>query len=295
MNLTNNFKSFEEIKHYFRQQVKRLHPDRGGSKEEFINLLEWYQSHIKNFKTISQIKVVKSPPLKGNYFFSVLDLSVEEVALGGKKKIQILGEERVCPKCYGTGKNHSGRIQPCSFCNGKGRINGLLCPYCKGEGHIYVENCKECKGKGKIKILKEVIIELPLGLKNRDILFIPKEFSATDYDLYLEVNILPHPYFILEGDNLIYRCNIPFWEVILKKEIAIKTLEGEEFISSELFTQGSPIVLKERGPFLEEKKRGDLIIDFKFYVPKDIPPEAIKLISEAVKIIEDSQKNRLIF
>ncbi len=290
MNLVNNFKSFEEVKHYFREQVKKLHPDKGGNKEDFLNLLEWYQNYLKNYKNISQIKIVKNPPLKGNYFFSILDLSVEEVALGGKKKIQIFGEEKICPKCYGTGKDQNGKVQLCPFCKGKGIIDDLICPYCKGEGHLYIENCKECKGKGKIKTLKEIVIDIPLGLKNRDILFIPKEAVNTDYDLYLEINILSHPYFVLDGPNLIYKCNIPFWEVILKKEISIKTLEGEEYIPSELFTQGTPIVLKERGPFLENNKRGDLIIDFNLYVPKDIPLEAMKLISKAVKIIEKYQK-----
>ena len=291
MNLLNNFKSFEDIKHYFREQVKKLHPDKGGNKEDFLNLLEWYQNYLKSYKTIPQIKVVKNPPLKGNYFFSILDLSVEEAALGGKKKIQIFGGEKVCPKCNGTGKNQNGKIQVCNFCQGKGIIDNLNCPYCKGEGYLYIENCKECKGKGKIKTLKEIVIDIPLGLKNRDILFIPKEAVNTDYDLYLEINILPHPYFILDGTNLIYKCNIPFWEVILKKEISVKTLEGEEYIPSELFTQGTPIVLKERGPFLENNKRGNLIIDFNLYVPKDIPLEAMKLISKAVKIIEKRSKN----
>ena len=291
-----NFNSFEEAKRFFREQIKRLHPDKGGNKEEFLDLLERYHEFLKSYQKSLEIKVVKNPPLRGNYFFSILELTVEEVALGGKKKIQIPGEEVICPKCKGTGKKEDGNTQICGFCKGQGfievkdnkknTVSYLTCPYCKGFGYLLTEYCDECKGKGKIRIQKEVFIEIPLGLKEGDILYISKFAINSSCDLYLEINILPHPYFILKENKLIYKCKIPFWEIILKEEIPIYTLEGEEKISTSLFTQGSPIVIKGRGPFLSNGERGDLIVDFTIYIPENIPSEAKELISKAAEIIQ---------
>jgi molecular chaperone DnaJ len=252
-----NFSSFEEIKQYFREQAKKLHPDKGGNKEEFLVLLNWYQRILEKFKEKYKIEVVNKCPLIGNYFFSVLELTVEEIALGGKKKIKI--------PTY------------------------LNCPHCNGQGTLFTESCENCKGKGKLRIQKEVYIDIPLGLKEGDIIFIPKERIDSFYDLYLEVSVIPHPYFSLKNNNLIYKCKIPFWEVILKKEITIYTLEGKESISSKLFTNSSPIIIKGRGPFLNDGKRGDLLIDFQIYIPEKIPFKAKKLIFEAVNIIKSQE------
>ena len=294
-----NFSSVKEIKQYFREQIKKLHPDKGGNKEKFLNFLDWYQQVLESFEKKCKVKIVNKCPLIGNYFFSILELTVEEVALGGKKKIQVPGEEVICPTCNGTGKKKNGKVQICGFCKGSGSIKikdkrkniftYLSCPYCKGSGKLLIENCEECKGKGKIRIYKEIYIDIPLGLKEGDILFVPKESINSICDLYLEISIVPHPYFVLENNNLIYKCKIPFWEIILKKEISIYTLEGKEKIPAKFFTKSSPIVIKGRGPFLKNGERGDLLIDFQIYIPEKIPFKAKELISQAVNIINSPE------
>jgi len=295
-----SFSSFEEIKQYFREKVKKLHPDKGGNKEEFLSLLDWYQKILNEFENKCKIEIVNSCPSVGNYFFSMIELTVEEVALGGKKKIQIPGEEVVCPSCNGTGKNKDGITQVCGFCKGSGSIKlmdkrkniptYLNCPYCKGSGILLREICGNCKGKGKVRTQKEVFIEIPLGLKEGDIIFIPKEKIDSVYDLYLEVSIAPHPYFFLKNGNLIYKCRIPFWEIILKEEIVIHTLEGKEAVPSHFFTKTPPIVIKGRGPFLKNGERGDLLIDFQIYVPEKIPPQAKKLVAKLACILKETCK-----
>ncbi len=296
--LLNNgrFNSLEELKRYFREKVKTLHPDRGGSKEEFLEFISWYEEVSKKLKSARQVEVVKRCPLTGDYVFSILEFSVEEIALGGKKKIKIPYKEGICKECGGTGKNRNGRAEICGFCKGSGFVEVfdsrnekntyLKCPYCKGLGYLLLEQCRYCLGKGKIKEEKEVEIEIPVGLKEGEIIFIPKEAVGATNDLYYEVVIKPHPYFFLKGEKLIYKCKIPFWEVILNEEITILTLEGEEKVPSYLFSGESPIVLKERGPFLKDGRRGDFLIDFQITVPQSIPEEAKALIKQAAKIFK---------
>ncbi len=291
------FNSIEEIKKYFRRKIKSLHPDKGGDKEEFLNFISWYYQTLQKFEDTSyKVHIVKNYPAKGNYIFSILEFTVEEIALGGKKKIKIPYKEELCKFCKGTGKSEKSKKKKCNFCKGKGIIElhksfdknqeFFKCPYCKGLGYLFTNECEFCGGKGRIRKEKEVFIEIPKGLKEGDILYIPDKLIGSICDLYYEVNILPHPYFLLRNGNLIYKCKIPFWEVILNKEIIIMTLEGKEKLPSKLFTKDPPIVLKERGPFLKNGKRGDLLIDFQIYVPGNIPQEAKRIISKAVEILQ---------
>jgi len=294
---TKKFASFEEAKKYFREQIKRLHPDKGGNKEAFLELLEIYHKFLKEHREKAEVKVVKNISLTGNYFFSVLDLSVEEVALGCKKRVKVPVEEVICSACNGTGKRMNGNGEKCGFCKGTGfveikkenRVSYLTCPYCNGYGYIFKERCEECKGRGKIRITKEIEFSLPFGVKHGDIIFVSKGFAGTKYDLYFEVNILPHPYFSIEENTLVYKLRLPFWDVILKEEIRIHTLEGEETLPSSMFLKGEAIRIKGRGPFVSESERGDLLIKFEFYIPENIPEEAKSLISQAVKIIQNHQ------
>ncbi len=293
------FSSVEELKKYFREKVKHLHPDRGGSKEEFLQFISWYEEVSKKLRSSRQVEVVKRCPLTGDYVFSVLEFTVEEIALGGKKKIKIPYEEGICKACGGTGKNKNGRAEICGFCKGSGFVEVfdsrnekntyLKCPYCKGLGYLLLEQCQYCLGKGKIKEEKEVVIDIPVGLKEGDILFLPKESVGAISDLYYEVAIKPHPYFVLKGSDLIYKCKIPFWEIMLNEEISILTLEGEEKVPSYLFTRDSPVVLKERGPFLKDGRRGDLLIEFQIIVPHSIPEKAKFFIKKAVEILKQER------
>ncbi len=295
-----NFNSFQELKQFFRREVKKLHPDRGGDPEEFLRFIKWYESFSEAFRNSQQVEIVKNCPTTGNYFFKILELSVEEVALGGKKKVKVPGAEVVCPSCRGTGKKENGKTEKCGFCEGRGwievfdrrkrRNTYLSCPYCKGMGYLFMEKCEKCMGRGKIREEKEVLIDIPLGLREGDIIFLPKEKADSSYDLYFEINISPHPYFRLEGNNIVYSCKIPFWEIILKEEISIPTLEGEEKIPSRLFTKENPIVLKHRGPFLKDGKRGDFLIDYRIVIPEEIPFKARSLIEEAVKYINKNHE-----
>lgn len=292
----NNFSSFQELKHYFRERIKSLHPDRGGNKEEFLEFMNWYEKvskYLRNCSCFQKVEVKDTCAFKGKYLFSILEFTVEEIALGGFKKIKIPVEEKICEACKGSGKNKEGKKNQCGFCKGEKYVKiydkrkegetFLKCPYCKGEGFLIVEVCSLCRGKGKIREEKEVFIEIPLGLKEGKILFLDKNLVDSLYDLYFEVTILPHPFFELRENYILYKCKIPFWEVILKKEITVVTLEGEEKIDSKYFLQDPPIILKGRGPFLSNGKRGDFYIDFRIVVPLEIPEESKILIAKAVE------------
>lgn len=296
--------SLDAVKRFFRKQIKKLHPDLGGDKESFIEFLRWYEDFfsqtLKKDQEV-QVKVVKSPEFRGRYVFSVLELTVEEVALGGKKKIEIPAEEKVCSKCNGTGHDLEGATSNCGFCKGRGIISTidmrkekevfLGCPYCKGKGKIYTKKCEMCRGKGRLREKREILIDLPLGLREGDYLWISSEVAQLEYDIYLEIMLKEHPYFYLEDENLIYRCEIPFWEVMLNEHIKIRTLEGEEEISSSLFREGKPIVLKNRGPFFEDGRRGNLVVDYRIYFPRKIPFKVRCLIEEAVRVLNKSKED----
>ena len=48
-----------------------------------------------------------------------------------------------CSSCNGIRQ----RVSPCSYCEGAGKIEGVICSNCKGNGQV-LEVCPDCKGMG---------------------------------------------------------------------------------------------------------------------------------------------------
>ncbi len=129
-------------------------------------------------------------------------------------------------------------------------------------------------------------------MREGDILFISKELFGSPWDFYIEVNLEPHPYFKLEGNNLIYEARIEFYDILLKEEIFIETLEGKEAVPTEIFKKGEPIIFPRRGPYLSEDKlweRGDLIVHPRILFPQKIDKRAKELLKKFVRLLREGE------
>lgn len=271
----------KDLKKIFRESVKLLHPDRGGDREEFLKFLSWYNELPKSVIRPQRLEAKRGTYRPGPSFFKTITLSIKEVSLGLRKKIKLPLKEIDCPYCQGLGIDQSRNKVACSYCAGEGvlKLNSgdevilQRCPFCAGRGYFYRETCPHCRGKGKLKEEMEIEISLPLGLREGDLLFISKEALGTKTDFYIEIELERHPFWRLEGPNLIYELKIPFWEILLEEFIDIETLEGKERIPTILFRKGDPVILPKRGPFLPDDnlwKRGDLIIYLKPLFPESL-------------------------
>ncbi|MCX7613610.1 MAG: hypothetical protein N2Z40_05260 [Caldimicrobium sp.] len=295
-----SFNNKEEIKAFFRQKVKELHPDKGGCIEKYLILQNWYKQALEQFRNENKIKISKLSDRYvgfGNSFYKTQKFTIKELALGLEKELTLPLKENPCPYCEGSGINKHSLKKTCSYCHGEGILKLVSgneevihnCTFCAGVGYIYNERCSHCFGKGKIKEEIPLKIKLPFGLRQGDILCISGETMGVCWNFYIEVEVEPHPFWRLEGDNLICEVKVPFYEILLRDTLEVETLEGIERVPTGYFADGEPVVFTGRGPFLSDEsrlRRGDLIVNLKTLFPKTLSLEAETLLYNFKNLIE---------
>jgi len=91
--------------------------------------------------------------------------------------------------------------------------------------------------------------------------------GAPKGDLYLEIDIMPHPFFNVEGKNVYVTVPLTPWEAALGAKIPVPTLGGVVEMTVPANTQsGKQLRLKGRG--LSGKTAGDQYVIFQIDVPQ---------------------------
>jgi curved DNA-binding protein len=99
----------------------------------------------------------------------------------------------------------------------------------------------------------------------------PSPFTQQRGDLYLTIEILPHPFFRFEGDNLV--CDVPIRpdEAVLGAEISVPTPDGSVKIKVPKGTKlGQSLRLRGKGWTLPKGGRGDLFAKLQIVTPQDL-------------------------
>ncbi|KKD38721.1 MAG: J domain-containing protein [Limnoraphis robusta] len=97
-------------------------------------------------------------------------------------------------------------------------------------------------------------------------------------DLYLKINILPHPFFQVERSDIICEVPITPCEAVLGSEIEVPTLDG--FVKLKIppgVTSGKRLRLANKGYPTGTGNRGDQLVELKIVVPKDPSPQEREL------------------
>ena len=102
----------------------------------------------------------------------------------------------------------------------------------------------------------------------------PSPFSQQRGDLYLTIDLQPHPLFKFEGDNIV--CEIPITpeEAALGAEIKIPTPEGSVTMKvPHGVDSGQSLRLRGKGWQNPKGKRSDQIVKLKIVTPKELTPQ----------------------
>lgn len=105
-------------------------------------------------------------------------------------------------------------------------------------------------------------------------------------DLYMKVQIAPHPTFKINGHDLEVDLPITPWEAALGAKVTIPTLEGPATLNLGPGTESGQR-LRLRGKGLKQGKGlapGDLLVAIKIVVPKKISPREKELFEELAKV-----------
>ncbi len=116
--------------------------------------------------------------------------------------------------------------------------------------------------------------------------------KAGQGELYLRVKVKPHPYFTIDGDNLITELSITAAQAILGAEVMVNTLDGPVRIKVPAFTQaGRMLRLRERGlPKVKGGTRGDQLVRTKINIPTAISEEE-KALYEKIATLETERQS----
>ncbi len=99
----------------------------------------------------------------------------------------------------------------------------------------------------------------------------PSPFSGQRGDLYLNIELQPHPLFQFQDDNLVAQIPITPEEAVLGAEITVPTPDGKVTLKvPPEVDSGQSLRLKGKGWRKPNKERSDLMVKLKIVTPKDI-------------------------
>lgn len=232
-----------------------------------------------------------------------LEISFEEAVFGVERRV-LLRKVAVCEICGGTGVAAGAKETICGRCKGSGTIHSVKrslfgsitrlaeCTACHGRGKIPERVCETCHGKGTLPKSGEVVIEVPAGVKDGEMMRLEGEGEAMINgiagDLYARIHVRPHKTLRRVGRDLLMKLDIPLSDALLGGEREIETLDGKLKIKIPAgITQGE--VLKVRGKGIPSAhaplggggaNRGDLLIEVSVRYPERLSPRAKKLVEE---------------
>ncbi|HDJ99731.1 MAG TPA: molecular chaperone DnaJ [Firmicutes bacterium] len=238
---------------------------------------------------------------RGGDLYYRLTIDLVDVLKGAEKEIEIEREE-ICDRCGGSGVEPGFEKEVCPECGGTGQVKRVqrtifgqfvtvtVCPRCHGEGYINTHPCKACRGSGVVRRSRRIKIKIPPGIEDGMRIRLKGQGNqgknGLNGDLYIEVNVRPHPFLKREGENLFYEAQVPLITALLGGSITIPTLEGEKVINIKPGLQfGERIRLKGEGlPLLGRRGRGDLYVIANIKIPTKLSRREKKLLEEWRKI-----------
>ena len=238
-------------------------------------------------------------PRQGASLRCALEVTLEEVARGANKTIEIRREE-LCEACRGSGAA-SGRRDRCATCAGTGRVqraSGFFrmvsdCPACGGRGSVVAQPCAECKGRGFVPKKRTMEIQVPAGIEDGQRIRYAGQGGAGEPgaprgDLYAEVHVEPHPFLERHGCDLVCQVPVSISQAALGAEIQVPTLDGPQSLTVERATQSGDLFrLQGKGlPDVHAGGRGDILVQVVVEVPKGLSARQEELLRELAKTEE---------
>ncbi|MCR9245449.1 MAG: molecular chaperone DnaJ [bacterium] len=222
-----------------------------------------------------------------------LELTLEEVATGVKKTIQLKRHE-TCDNCSGSGAKPGTEKTTCGTCNGHGQVvrsQGFFqlrqtCPTCHGQGETISDPCPKCRGRGAIGKEAPVSISIPAGIESGHTERIPGqgepgEGGGPPGDLVVVLHVIEHEVFTRFRDDLLMQTRVSFRQAALGDEIEIPTITRESVtMKIPAGTQpGERLRIKNHGlPRADGYGRGSLIVQVQVDVPKKLNTEQRELL-----------------
>lgn len=310
------FKEINEAYHTLADDQKRAHYDRFGSAGAGFDQTAWggdfsgwggedFGGAMHDiFEDFFGFNTGARRERRGRDIALDLEISFEEAVFGVERRV-LLRKVVACEICGGTGVAAGAKESSCGRCKGSGTIHSTKrslfgsitrlaeCTACRGRGKIPERVCEICHGNGTLPKSGEVVIEVPNGVKDGEMIRLEGEGEAvmngTAGDLYVRIHVRPHKTLRRVGRDLTMKLDIPLSDALLGGEREVETLDGKLKIKIPAgITQGEVLKVRGKGipsahagsPFSGGASRGDLLIEVHVRYPERLSQRAKKLVEE---------------
>jgi molecular chaperone DnaJ len=230
----------------------------------------------------------RSGPAKGSNLRATIPLSFEEAAFGCKKTLEISRVE-ACDECGGTGAAKGSTAETCQVCHGTGTVrttqrtplgaftSSSPCTACHGTGKVIKNPCPTCRGQGAVRRKRKIEVNIPAGIDDEQTISLRGQGNAganggPSGDLYVTVDVRPHPIFTREGADVYCEVPITFTDAALGAELEVATIDGKvKYTIPEGTQTGTVFRLRGKGiPYLNSNRRGDHYVTVNVEVPRNL-------------------------
>ena len=237
-------------------------------------------------------------PRKGNDSLLRVKVDFMDTILGRDIEIPVEVDEK-CTRCNGSGAKDASSVKTCPNCNGKGYIRvqrrslfGVVeqqevCPQCGGKGKIVTNKCPDCNGVGYIHKRKNVKVHILAGINNGQQIRVTGMGErgvngGENGDLYVEIVVKPHKYFVREGNDIKLEIPLDFVDAILGTTIEVPTVYGDVQVTIPAGTQPNTVLrLKGQGvKDLRTGKPGDQYIKVIIQMPTSLTKDQKELLEK---------------
>ncbi|HMS13707.1 MAG: molecular chaperone DnaJ [Microthrixaceae bacterium] len=226
----------------------------------------------------SQSTFGRGADLEADLHISFLD------ALRGVTTSVSLVSDAPCIDCQGAGTAPGTSARPCSECSGRGVLDenqGFFsfsrpCQRCQGSGRLIDHPCLSCSGSGVTRRPRTVKVRLPEGVKDGQTIRLkgkgaPGRQGGPAGDLYVRLDVEPHPLFRREEQHLRVTVPITFAEAALGADVRVPTTEGDAVTIRIPEATRSGRVFRVRGRGVPGPQgRGDLLVAVEVTVPTSL-------------------------
>jgi molecular chaperone DnaJ len=234
-----------------------------------------------------------------------IEIDFGDAVRGAVKKLQITRLD-TCETCHGTGA--VGSAHTCTVCGGTGTIQqaagkmrfNVPCTRCGGTGKIRT-TCRTCGGEGRVRRTETIEVRIPAGLASGSRVRVPGKgnsgtMGAPPGDLYLRVEVRPHPFFERRGNDLYTKVPVTVSEATLGAKIEVPTIDGRSLVRIPPGTNsGSTLRLREKGmPSARNGSRGDQYVEIQVVVPKPTDERVRKLMKD-LEAVEPADPRKDLF
>lgn len=193
----------------------------------------------------------RAQPRRGHDLETQVEVTLEEAYHGTKRTISLQVEE------------------PCTACQGRGRIQNVP--------------CSACRGMGVVARLKRLEVKVPPGVRNGSRIRIAGKgqpgYDGANGDLYLVISVRHHSLFERRVDDLHVGIEVPLTVAILGGEVQVPTPRGKLALKIPPETQNGRVFrLTGQGmPHLGNSSKGDILAKVNIVLPTKLSPQEKEL------------------